>query len=405
MKTDWGYIMKYLRSVIVSIITATLFVGCGGGSGGGGTQFDNIGASLTTDGTAAVIADTDKNIMTVEEGAVVWEVPGSDNIVIYYGADGYPTRAVIGGNIICFGGWDTTANTVNVGFVLPDGTTKTEHNVAVDSAMLARLAGLISSNPTAAQILAHDGTQKLFGFSNSDLAWAAGFGGTLLSSALCGAAIGSAMVSAGVTAPGVALACASTLMYFATELEIIDSNNSALAATGGTLLIIDAAQCAGMDPGACAGIVLTATEAVLETASNTTEEHAEQINIIEAGLPYGGGAIQVTLKWEREVDLDLHVRDTNSEEIYWDDKTSASGGFLDQDDRVGGTASDPAIENVFWESNAPAGSYTVWIYYFSGSGATNYELVIMVDGETVGSYPGTLNSQYESSPIQAFTYP
>jgi hypothetical protein len=276
---------------------------------------------------------------------------------------------------------------------------------------MARLQELIAnlSGANAQVILNDDGVPVLKWswptITTGDLANAVQFGGTLFSAGLCGASIGTALASGGIATPGVALACASTAMYFATEAGVVGEDSTFSEATGGTLLLVDAAQCAGGDPTACAGVVIEATGAVLETAGATQEDLQQEIQIVELTLPYGGGAIQVTLSWQRAVDLDLHVKDPDNEEIYFGHRTSASGGELDHDDTDGGTAENPAVENIYWLSNAPDGTFSTWVKYFSGSGSTDYELVVTVDGEIIATYSGTLNAAGETSTAQNFTYP
>jgi len=75
--------------------------------------------------------------------------------------------------------------------------------------------------------------------------------------------------------------------------------------------------------------------------------------------------IQVTLFWNDQVDLDLHVFDPNNEEIYYAHKTSASGGSLDRDNWCGGWIQG-APENIIWpENTAPSGHYRIKVVYFS----------------------------------------
>lgn len=405
---------RHLFSIALVGLVA-LAPGCGGsssGGSGGGTTFDNVGAATNSGGTAAVLADTSGNVMTIQDGSVVFRAAASGgDITLYYGSDGYPTRMVTSGYVLCFSGWDTTNNTVNLGIVFPDGTTKTEHGVAVDAAVMSRLTSLIGSNPAASQgaalaLLAGSDAAKVWGITTSDLAWAAGYAGTLLSAAGCGAAIGTAIASAGASVPVVALACASTALTFATELEIIDTNNTALVATGTALTAIDAVSCAGMDAAACAGLVLTAAETVLSSADTTVEGLQSEVEIVEMGLPYGGGAVQVTLEWKRGVDIDLYVTDPGSETIWYGDTQSASGGYLDHDDIDGGTSASPARENIFWESNAPAGSYSWKVKYFSTkseSGATDWSVAVFVNGSLVDSKSGTLSSVGAESSTFPFT--
>ncbi|MFH1830254.1 MAG: hypothetical protein ABH871_05720 [Pseudomonadota bacterium] len=403
--------------IFVSIAILTLTAGCGGssggGGGGGGSDYENIGAAANAEGTGAVMGDTDGNLMTVQAGSVTWKTPDGNDIVMYYGSDGYPTRAVIAGQVILFGGWDTTNNTVNIGMIQADGTTKTEHNVAVDADIMSRLQTLITnlSGANASIITSLDsaGVEKWDWptISSAQLANAVQFGGTLFSAGLCGASIGTALASGGIATPGVALACASTAMYFASAAGLVGEDSTFTNATGGTLILIDAAQCAGGDPTACAGIVIEAAGTALESASDTQENLNTEIQIVEMGLPYGGGAVQVTLSWSEQVDIDLYVTDPDGETIYYGHTTSASGGLLDHDDRDGGTTAEPAAENIYWLSGAPTGTYTVEVDYYSSSGpATTYEIVISVDGTIIADpYTGTLTSSDPKTLVTTFTYP
>ena len=417
--------LRYLCLVGVIALGLITIVGSSGGeeatdegspSATTSSLFDNsLGVSLTDDGNALVAADTDGESLVIEDGSVVFEGSNGENIVLSYGADGYPTRMVLGRNVISYDRWDTTNNTVNMGLVLADGTTTTAHGVGVDADILARLATLIASNPTRSQVTGSAGNLNLFDgdsvqaprvldLSNDDIQWGFSYAGTLLSAAGCGAAIGTAIASGGISAPVVSLACASTVIYFATELDLVDENNTALQASGATLTAIDIAQCYGLDVGACAGLLLEGAETVVDSAGATEEELADEIQTVETVIPYGGGSVQVTLRWEREVDLDLHVVDPDDEEIYYAHTTSASGGYLDHDDIDGGSASDPAVENVYWESNAPSGSYTVSVKYYSGSGSTAYEIIVTMDGEIYGTYTGTVTSPDETKEVTTFTY-
>lgn len=104
----------------------------------------------------------------------------------------------------------------------------------------------------------------------------------------------------------------------------------------------------------------------------------------------GTGSVQVTLNWpEVGVDLDLHVTDPSGEEIYYQDKTSASGGVLDHDNQDGGGIP----ENIFWTDNAPAGEYRVEIVNFENSNPTppaRWTLSLLVDGQRE-TYSGTID--------------
>jgi hypothetical protein len=106
----------------------------------------------------------------------------------------------------------------------------------------------------------------------------------------------------------------------------------------------------------------------------------------------GTGDVQVTLRWNKTADLDLHVFDPDGEEIYFGNPSSSSGGRLDVDangdrdseDQCTNTTSSP-VENIFWPTGgAPKGGYVVQVDYFSEcyeEGTTSFTLEVRVDGD------------------------
>lgn len=99
----------------------------------------------------------------------------------------------------------------------------------------------------------------------------------------------------------------------------------------------------------------------------------------------GGGDVQVTLLWASGDDLDLYVSEPGGQQIFYGAPSSPNGGALDVDDR-GGACDDTTTraENVFWETDAPSGSYTVDIDRYSGCGDTaTAQLQVRVGGELI----------------------
>ncbi|MDX1440320.1 MAG: hypothetical protein R3284_10510, partial [Rubricoccaceae bacterium] len=91
----------------------------------------------------------------------------------------------------------------------------------------------------------------------------------------------------------------------------------------------------------------------------------------------GTGDVQVTLRWDTQADIDLHVTDPSGEEIFYGHTQSASGGQLDVDANAG-CSNDPQVENIYWPTGgAPSGTYQLSVNYFGacGAGATNYEVL------------------------------
>jgi len=97
----------------------------------------------------------------------------------------------------------------------------------------------------------------------------------------------------------------------------------------------------------------------------------------------GTGDVQVTLSWDADSDVDVHVIDPAGEEIYYGHRRSASGGELDLDSNAGCTIDGVRNENITWPTGlAPRGSYTVRVDYWSscGGGSTNYTVRVNVGG-------------------------
>lgn len=111
----------------------------------------------------------------------------------------------------------------------------------------------------------------------------------------------------------------------------------------------------------------------------------------------GTGDVQITLLWDSEADLDLHVFDPDGTEIYHGEPEAANGGQLDVDANYPcSVATSSPVENVFWPpGEAPRGSYVVWIEYWSGCDTgrdeQSYELIVRLDGEVYERQTGTID--------------
>ncbi|WP_147381311.1 DUF6777 domain-containing protein [Nocardioides immobilis] len=141
----------------------------------------------------------------------------------------------------------------------------------------------------------------------------------------------------------------------------------------------------------------------LETVTLIDAESGEQF---DRGLgPGQTGTVQATLRWSGTADMDLHVIDSNGEEIYFLDHPSSSGGDLDLDTIPGCGSGDtgPHTENIFWEQDAPPGEYTVFVYdYTSCDEPTEYSLQVVVGGSTVVSETGTIAESQTEGPRYKF---
>jgi uncharacterized protein YfaP (DUF2135 family) len=74
------------------------------------------------------------------------------------------------------------------------------------------------------------------------------------------------------------------------------------------------------------------------------------------------GELTVTLAWETEDDLDLMLEEPNGNKIFFSNPKSRSGGELDIDMNRGSTPlTRNPIENIFYSSNPPIGTYKVFL--------------------------------------------
>jgi hypothetical protein len=97
----------------------------------------------------------------------------------------------------------------------------------------------------------------------------------------------------------------------------------------------------------------------------------------------GTGDVQVTLSWDADSDVDLHVVDPAGEEVFYAHRRSASGGELDLDSNAGCEIDGVRNENITWPTGrAPRGQYTVRVDYWSSCGVaqTNYTVRVNNSG-------------------------
>jgi hypothetical protein len=100
------------------------------------------------------------------------------------------------------------------------------------------------------------------------------------------------------------------------------------------------------------------------------------------------GQVQITLRWSSTADLDLAVTDPAGDTVSYRNPVIASGGELDVDANPDcSAATTTPVENVVWRADAPDGRYTITVTYYTdctgGSGPQAFELLALVDGQTV----------------------
>ncbi len=128
-------------------------------------------------------------------------------------------------------------------------------------------------------------------------------------------------------------------------------------------------------------------------------------------IAVGTGDVQVSVAWTGATDVDLHVIDPASEEIYFGHKTSVSGGKLDLDSNPACNIDNKNNENVVWPvGKAPTGQYQVLVYYYDAcqKPRSDWVVTVLVKGKQpqtfTGSFVGDAGVSNPPAQVVTFTY-
>ena len=145
------------------------------------------------------------------------------------------------------------------------------------------------------------------------------------------------------------------------------------------------------------------TEASTRSSDTLTEEPVDTADVVRTAEKVGNnGALKVTLLWNFEGDIDLHVKQPNNKKIYYDHKNDAStGGALDVDNQNGGNGS---AENIYW-AKPPKGEYTIQLVYYQWSKSTGVvgsgicKVVVFQEGKAPQTYTTEMSEVKEKKNI------
>lgn len=113
------------------------------------------------------------------------------------------------------------------------------------------------------------------------------------------------------------------------------------------------------------------------------------IDLIQAGT----GRLQVSLSFDNEKDVDLHLIEPNGEHIYYGHALASSGGELDVDSNAGCSIDGINNENIFYGDDAyiAPGTYSVYVDLYNNcdpSIATNYVVSAFYNGALIATTTG-----------------
>lgn len=124
--------------------------------------------------------------------------------------------------------------------------------------------------------------------------------------------------------------------------------------------------------------------AIVDDFGNISEIYQLPVSIVEAGT----GQLQVSLSWDQPNDLDLHLVEPNSEEIYYSNDYSVNGGILDLDSNPDCYIDGVQNENITYsdESTVETGTYIVRVDLYSAcsvTAQTNFIVTARLNGDLI----------------------
>jgi uncharacterized protein YfaP (DUF2135 family) len=145
----------------------------------------------------------------------------------------------------------------------------------------------------------------------------------------------------------------------------------------------------------------------LESLTPEVGPYAEQtLSVINVGT----GDVQVSVAWTGASDVDLHVFDPSGEEIYYANKTAASGGMLDLDSNPACEIDNKNNENIVFPTGmAPSGEYRVVVDYYDDCGVPKSDWVVTVQRKDqdpvtfLGTFTGASGANLPAE-VTTFTY-
>lgn len=154
---------------------------------------------------------------------------------------------------------------------------------------------------------------------------------------------------------------------------------------------------AGIETATTGTFTITLEGDVAEAAAPTgVPAQSEEVTILQLGQVLTSSGIQVNLRWDTPDDLNLQVRDPSGESLFWDSRTTTTGGTFGFDVNGLCEVTSPAgnVETASWPGGPVfTGSYEILVYYRQpclGLNAVAFSVDVTVNGVLLEAITGTL---------------
>lgn len=287
------------------------------------------------------------------------------NLVVNFDEEGLPENIISETFTIVLG--NHVDNKCKAVIITKEGESAILEDVEIDSSWEAYKAGLQEGVVTKA-------------VSRSPVKWV----NAIVGATGCGLSIAGTIISAPTGVGAVvgwgltSISCTSALLSIADAAGWVETPDG--SATANTIIghYANIASCASINnPVSVAACLAGLVGNVTAIADLVFEDNRDDILLGEGSLVSGNGEIKITLTWDNYADIDLHCVDPSGYHIYFGDKVSTTGGFLDYDNTE---AYGP--ENIYFNP-AIEGAYRVYLHYYAenrGVSSVNYKVAIFNNG-------------------------
>ena len=129
--------------------------------------------------------------------------------------------------------------------------------------------------------------------------------------------------------------------------------------------------------------------AILDAEGRVSQIWTQEVALIAAGT----GQLQVSLSFDNEKDVDLHLFEPNGTHVYYGHSWSENGGELDVDSNASCYIDGINNENIFYggESYVEPGTYTVYVDLYENCDetiATNFVVSAFYEGQLIAAQTG-----------------